>query len=407
MKVARRVVLFLMSALAVLSLSGCKNLPCTGMTPGSTGGSGSGSSGGTVTTDTCNGSGVVGGIGVGSALIYTVNGSSAQAATLNGNTLGLVSPYTPPTLVGSGADDMLIVNKKFLYIPQGSSLMVEGFVISRSTGALTPIPGSPFSVASGSDTIASDPQGRFLFLGNEGSGQIATFMIDANTGALTQSPGSPFTYGLSSADTFAVDGNGKFLYVGQMSTTLPLHIFAIDQNTGAIAPIPGSPFPLGISTPHADPSGKFMLGIAGFVDEGGASGDTHIHVFAIDPVTGALSPVPGSPFATASSPEEFAISPNGSFVYSFGFTSSATNAPIEGFQMDPTTGALTSLQGSPFVSLPAPAQCKFDQSGGEMFCTDSIFGSKLMVFTTNSTNGAVSHNAQDLVTSSFPLAVTN
>src|SRR5581483_5067305 len=105
----------------------------------------------------------------------------------------------------------------------------------------------------------------------------------ANTGALTQSPGSPFTYGVSSADQFTVDGNGKFLYVGQQSTTLPLYAFMIDQNTGAISPVTGSPFPLGVSTVHADPSGKFLLGVAGYVDEGGSSGDNHVHVFAIDP----------------------------------------------------------------------------------------------------------------------------
>ena len=407
MKSARTLFFLMLGVLAVLSLPGCSTHTCTTITPGSTG-SGGGTSSGALGGHVCSGGGgVVGGIGVGSALIYVVNGSTASAATLSGNTLGLVSPFTPPTLSGSGADDMFIVNKKFLYIPQAGSLTVEGFVISRSSGALTPITGSPFSVPSGSDTIASDPQGRFLFVGNEGSGQIATFMIDPTTGALTQSPGSPFTYGVSSADTFAVDGNGKFLYVGQMSSAMPLHVFSIDQNTGAIAPITGSPFPLGISTPHADPSGKFLLGVAGFVDEGGASGDNHIHVFAIDPVTGTPIAVPGSPFPTASSPADFAISPNGLFVYSFGFTSSGTASPIEGFQMDPNTGALTSLQGSPFVSLPTPAQCKFDQSGSEMFCADSLFGSKLMVFTTNSSTGALAHPVTDLTTPSFPFAVTN
>src|SRR5581483_8596464 len=194
MKLAGKAFVLFIATLVVLTLAGCSTHGCPANTPGSTGGSGSGSSSGAVGGGPCSaGGGVVGGIGVGSALVYSVNGSSIEAATLNGSTYGLVKGFTSPAVSGSGADDLYIVNKKFLYIPQSSSLTVEGFIINRATGALTPITGSPFSVPSGADTIVSDPQGRFLFIGNEGSGQIATFTIDANTGALTQSPGSPFT----------------------------------------------------------------------------------------------------------------------------------------------------------------------------------------------------------------------
>src|SRR5581483_3673079 len=200
----------------------------------------------------------------------------------------------------------------------------------------------------------------------------------------------------TSADTFTVDGQGKFLYVGQMSNTAPIHAFAIDQNTGALSEIPGSPFPLGIATPHADSTGKFLVGVPGFVDEGSPSGDNHIYVFAIDPNTGVPTAVPGSPVPTVNAAEEFAISPNGKFVYAMEVDGSGNPTTMEGFQMDPNTGALTALPGSPFTILPSTTQCKFDQSGSHMFCADLLFGSKFIALTTNSTTGAVSHTVPDL-----------
>jgi len=405
MKVARRFVLFLISALAVLSLAGCHNLPCNGTSPGSTGGSSGGASGGRVSNDTCTPGGGVGGIGVGSALLYYIDGSTAGAATLNGNAFGLVAGFTPPTLAGSGADDMTIVNGKFLYIPQASSFNVEGFVINRTNGALTPIQGSPFSVPSGSDTIAADPQGRFLFVGNESGPDIASFQIDPNTGALTPTLGSPITFAGTSADTFAVDGKGKFLYVGQMSNTSPIHGFAIDQTTGALTEITGSPFVLGISTPHCDASGNFLVGVPGFVDELAPSGDNHIYVFSIDPNTGVPTPVASSP--TVNAAEEFAISPNGKFVYAMEVDASGNPTSMEGFQMDQTTGALTAIQGSPFTTLPSTAQCKFEQSGSHMFCADALFGSSSIVVNSDPNTGALSHTVPDLSISSFPFAATN
>jgi 6-phosphogluconolactonase (cycloisomerase 2 family) len=40
-----------------------------------------------------------------------------------------------------------------------------------------------------------------------------------------------------------------------------------------------------------------------------------VSAYAIDPTTGALAPVPGSPFATGVFPESVAVYPTGKFVY--------------------------------------------------------------------------------------------
>ena len=140
-----------------------------------------------------------------------------------------------------------------------------GYVINRNTAGLTAIPGSPIPVATGADTIASDPKGRFLFVGLEGGAGLAAFQIDPTTGALKPTTNSPFTFPISSVDVLTVEGNGKFLYVGEQGSIV--HGFLIDQNTGDLSPMQlgGAPFTLNVATPRTDSSGKFLLGVAGFL----------------------------------------------------------------------------------------------------------------------------------------------
>src|SRR5258708_33475115 len=128
-----------------------------------------------------------------------------------------------------------------------------------------------------------------------------------------------------------VDASGKFLYVGQLSASAAVAAFSIDQITGALTPIVGSPFNLGVAQIHASLTGEFLLGGAQ-IQDGGSATDTHIHVFSINPATGVPTELNGSPFLTASAPFDFAISPNGKFVYTSGTTSGTTSVgPLKGF----------------------------------------------------------------------------
>ncbi len=409
MKLGNRILLLVLAAIGMLGWAGCGGgcPTATLSSSGSSGGStGSVSSQGTVCGPGTNPGG--GGGGNTAALLYYLSGSKILAAGLSTTgSFTAITSLTPPTLPSSSSDNMVIVNKKFLYIPMGDST-VQGFTINRTSGALTIIPGSPFTTPGGADTAVSDPAGRFLFVGGEVIGEIAAFQINSTTGVLTPSPGSPFqSFNLISADSMAVDGSGKFLYAGQLSPSNPVAAFSIDQNNGGLAEIAGSPFPLGVATVHADASGKFLLGVAGILDQGNSLKDHHVYVFSIDATTGAPAAVAGSPFLTTSAPFEFMLSPSGKFVYAFGSDSTGATAAIEGFQIN-TTGALTALPGSPFTTLPSVADCQFDQGGGEAFCIDSLFGTKFSVLTANPTTGTLTHTVQDLsVSSNSPFAVTD
>jgi 6-phosphogluconolactonase (cycloisomerase 2 family) len=374
---------------AGLFLTGCGKGGCSTTSLTQSGGSGSGSvsTGGTV----C-GSGTSGGGGTSAAHLFYIDFTTSLVDTLNYNTTGTLAAatgITAPTAAGVVTDDMTVVNKQFVYIPFNDINAVQAFSINDSTGGLTPITGSPFVLPGGTaDSIIADPKGKFLFVGSEGIGSISVFQINSD-GSLTLAPGSPFTsFNLLSADSLAVDGNGKFLYVGQLDPTIPVDVFAIDSNSGALSEL--GPFSLGVAQLHADSSGKYLLGVAEIADNpGGPYATSQISVFSIDPNTGAPTPVANSPFPTAAPTFDFVISPNAQFVYALE-NSGGTPQPLEGFQLNASTGGLTSL-GAPYSSLPSPNYCKFDQSGGLLFCDTSGFSA----ITANPSTGSLSNPVQN------------
>ena len=386
---------------AALFLSGCSQHTCPTTSLGSTG-SGSAKGGINAGGNLC--SGAIN--GTAAALVYFPNVDSTGAPDVDGAVLTTAGQFvpltaTPPNTTGLATDDMTIVAGSFLYVPFGDTNAVEGFSIDRATGALSSI-GSPFALTAGTaDTAVADPQGRFLFVGSEFSGMISVFQIDATTGALTLNP-SPFTSpNLFSADSLTVDGTGNFLYAGQGDPSIPLDAFSIDQSTGSLTEIAGAPFNLGVAQLHADPSGKFLMGVAEIQDQAVSATDQHISVFAINS-SGVPSPVAGSPFPTTSAPFDFAISPDGGFVYVVG-TNGGARSPIEGYQIDPA-GTLTAVPGSPFSTLPLAFQCKFDQGGKFLFCAT---GGGLSVLNVNTSTGALTQTVQDLAVPDFPFAVTD
>jgi 6-phosphogluconolactonase (cycloisomerase 2 family) len=388
---------------AALFLSGCSQHTCPTTSLGSTG-SGGGTGGVNTGGNLC--SGAIN--GTAAALVYFPNSDSTGAPDIDGAVLTTAGQFvqlttTPPNTTGLATDDMTIVGGSFLYVPFGDTNAVEGFSIDRATGALSPI-GNPFALTAGTaDTAVADPQGRFLFVGSEFSGMISVFQIDATTGALTLNPLSPFSSpNLSSADSLTVDGTGNFLYAGQGDPSVPLDAFSIDQTTGSLTEIAGAPFNLGVAQLHADSSGKFLMGVAEIQDQAGSATDQHISVFAINS-SGVPSPVAGSPFPTTSAPFDFAISPDGGFVYVVGSDGGGALSPIEGYQIDPA-GALTPVPGSPFSTLPVASQCKFDQGGKDLFCAT---GGGLSVLNVNTSTGALTQTVQDLAVPNFTFAVTD
>ena len=77
-------------------------------------------------------------------------------------------------------------------------------------------------------------------------------------------------------------------------------------------------------------------------DETTTASDPHIYAYALDVNTG-IPITPGLSFRNLlAAPFDFAISPNGNFVYALE-ASAGADALIEGFTLNSTTGALASV----------------------------------------------------------------
>ncbi len=404
-----------------LGAVGCSNSGCPPVTPGSTSAGSSGSSQGSLSGGgSCPSTGGGGGGGTtSSAFLYYMDGSYQQldAASLNASGVPTsLSSFVPPTFPAlSPSNAMVVVNKAFLYVPIGDASIVA-YTITASTGALTPIAGSPytFTGAGTQVTATSDPQGRFLFIGAQGLPAIWVYQINASNGTLTPVAGSPFSgvFGFTSASDLAVDASGQFLFVGQGNPTLGVMVFSIDQTTttgGTLTQVSGSPFYLGVAQLHAHPSSELLLGTAQVQNQSApAAADNHIYVFSIAN-NGNLTQVANSPVATTYDPYDFLILPNGKFIYSFGLDSSTgVVGAIEGFSLN-SSGQMAPMSGSPFTSLPPVYDCETDQGGSVAVCTNTLFGQTFQTFTVNSATGALApvSNGTLTVTNNFPYIVTD
>jgi len=265
---------------------------------------------------------------------------------LSSGALSVASTVPGPNDAGGMVADPLA---KFLYVSDFTGNAIDGFAIDPATGGLTPIGGSPFPVASGNGPsgMAIDSAGKFLFLAHANLNSIFTFTRDVNTGALTSVPGSPFPAGTNPFH-LAVHPSNTFLYASNYNDpTGSISAYSIDPTTGTLTEIGGSPFATqagypGPSRLAIEPLGKFL-----YVGLGGTVNANHfVAAFSIDPSTGVLTTVPGSPFATGNGPFSVAVDQSGKYLY----TANSHDNTISAFTIDATTGALTSVSGSPFAT---------------------------------------------------------
>lgn len=240
----------------------------------------------------------------------------------------------------------------FMYVANVLSNTVSGYQIA-SNGSLTTIPGSPFATGSGPGWVTVDPTGRYVYVANcarlcsgSGDGNVSGYAINRTTGALTPVPGSPFT-----ADqvpyAIAVDPTGQFAYVANFASGT-VSIFKIDQCSGSLWASVQS-VPTGGASPLAltlDPHGNFL-----FVTN---TASDNLSVFAVGS-NGTLTAAPGSPFATGDFSQGVAVSPSGEFVYvTQGFQ-------VLGFAIG-AGGVLTPLATSPFPAPAFLVSLTFDRS---------------------------------------------
>ena len=158
----------------------------------------------------------------------------------------------------------------FAYVVNNIDGTVSAYTINASTGALTPVSGSPFSAFQDPVSVAVDISGMFAFIANGDLDAITSYKI-LNNGAL-QSISPAFTG--NGPTSVAVAPSGNFVYVANVVSD-NVSAFTINAS-GVLSPVAGSPFPAGTgpSSVAVDPSGRFVYVVN--------SGSDNVSVFAIE-----------------------------------------------------------------------------------------------------------------------------
>jgi 6-phosphogluconolactonase len=285
--------------------------------------------------------------------LYATSTDHISAFSINPST-GAIG--TPLTMAGPNQSSGMVGSNTLghLYVADFLSDTVDGFSVNSSTGGLTAITGSPFSLggtppgAGGLSNFGST--GSYLYATDVNAGTVAGFAYNSAGGTLTSVPGSPFPAGSTLVQAVQAGGSqSKFLYVSNNNDSAGgISAYNIDFNTGALTPVAGSPFPTGLAGPFPGPSAMVVNNNFLYVAlAGSANANNKIVGFAIDSNSGILTALPGSPFVTGSDPLYMALVPvTGRFLY----TANVQDGTISGFSADSNIGVLTPVSGSPFAS---------------------------------------------------------
>lgn len=186
--------------------------------------------------------------------------------------------------------------------------------------------------------LAVEPGGRFLYASHAFGGAISAYAVDAVSGALAEAQGSPFGAG-QGRGALVFHPNGRLVFKGGGTVSA----FRFDPTSGALAEVAGSPVPGGGSDPSAidvaiDPRGQYLYAVT--------TSAGLLRGYAVDPDTGALVEIPGSPFAAGPFPYSVGVDPSGRFVY----VGNDDAAEVSGFSIDRATRTLSPLAQGPFVA---------------------------------------------------------
>ncbi|HXJ88071.1 MAG TPA: beta-propeller fold lactonase family protein [Candidatus Binatia bacterium] len=257
---------------------------------------------------------------------------------------------------------------KFLYVGSaingGPGGEIQIYDIDPVKGGLAALAGSPFSQSAPVDCLEFEPTGKFAYAASatNSAGQLLTYSADSVTGALTLLNSTNLTGVLSRV---AMDPLGKYLYVVTFSNNYlqaDATGYVIDSSTGALTPIPGTPFPLsniaGAFSFH--PSGNYVY----LADTNGAAIDT----YSINRATGALTSA--GTLATCINPSIVRFSPDGRMAYTACSMDSAHDphsASVDSFSVA-VDGSLTHLSTAP--SDDGPLDLTIDPSGKFLYLAE-------------------------------------
>lgn len=305
--------------------------------------------------------------------LFVANKGSNDIARFMINSDGTVTAVTPnqpattsPMVMAVDPTSVAVDSGgKFLFVANQGSDNISIFSISGTT--LTEVAGSPFPTDPDPAGIAVAPSNNFLYVSNSINGTVSAYTFDSTTGALTAIPGSPYTTtgllapgitptGLAIAAATSGNASGTFLYVANSgSSNVSAFVICTTVTTscpaadGSLTQVAGSPFsaqpgPVAIAVA---PAGAFL-----YVADKQAN---QVSSYKIAAATGVLSVTSPANISTGLQPVSIAMPSTGEFVYvtNIGSASISAYSIVKDTNGNPT-GALK-LADKPVITANQPA----------------------------------------------------
>lgn len=212
----------------------------------------------------------------------------------------------------------------------------------------------------------------------------ATYKVGGSVSGLT---GSGLTLALNGSGTLTVTADGAF--------TFPTGLAGGSSYTVTVAAQPSGPSQLctvsngGGSIAAADITTVSIS--CGFVGRFAyVSGGKGISAYSINHSTGLLSPLPGSPYVSSvNSTNSVTLHPNGKLVYAVDPGYQGSNGAIAVYSINETTGVPAEIAGSPFTVAANPFMLAFHPSGKFAFAPNWITpNGGVAVFSIDAVTGA-------------------
>jgi 6-phosphogluconolactonase (cycloisomerase 2 family) len=328
------------------------------------------------------------------------------SATLTVNPAGLLSITVAPASVQLGSTIQLKATGTFTdqstqALTNGvTCVSTNGFVASVSDSGVVTSTGAGSSAViasqgnvkgSGPVTVLASP--RYLYVSADAGRTMTRMAVDNNTGQPRFAGYTPSSVtGNIGFPCLTVDPSGTHAYLstqvqasGGSGYAGTVVIYAIDPLTGNLTPVPGSPFsvsfPLGCI--RFAPSGKSAYAASGIEDAGDQLGTFSVNTDGTIALNNTVS------FSYC--PTGVAVDPIGDYLYVdvvdvLGGTNGSSK--LYGYSIDETTGALTPLNGSPFaIDAGVYGLLSFHPSGNSLYASN-LNDVNIIQYTIDRTSGA-------------------
>jgi len=240
--------------------------------------------------------------GAGAIYVYTINSGGSLTAASTGAAVAIVKVVSLD----------VSPDGNWLFGLDAATTVVDEFQINKSTGALTLMAATPYSVtaAVAPKAIRVAPNGALVFAAL-GTGGDVVFTLNTTSGALASSQTLSLGSTTTSDNALTIDSTTSYLYIARSGTNGGVAVYTIGA-AGVLNSINGSPFTAGTQPTSVvlDTTGKYLYTANG--SDGTISG------YAIG-TSSSLSALNGSPYASGVQVTSLGVDRSGKYLLAAAF----------------------------------------------------------------------------------------